>query len=196
MFCPISIVSDARLEFIYLALGSSQLIRKFLSDLSCCLEVCLSRARGAVNQPKKGISCPVQYIGFSIFCIRSNVRNNGSPRISNLANGLRRICVLTSHRTPRLPQSRNISASQSELNFGEFDPAVDNLLWTQLWQFGDIRCDPPRLIFGVHLAVENTALLGCNTSNNSIGPHEVDLCATDAGVDNLWITFEREIDLH
>jgi hypothetical protein len=30
--------------FIYLVLGSSQLIRKFVSDLSCRLEVCLGRA--------------------------------------------------------------------------------------------------------------------------------------------------------
>ena len=59
-FCPILIVSDIRLEFIYLALGSSQPIRKFLSDLSCRLEVCLSRASRAVNQPKNGIAYPVQ----------------------------------------------------------------------------------------------------------------------------------------
>jgi hypothetical protein len=35
-FCPILIVSDIRLEFIDPALGSSQLIRKFLSGLLCC----------------------------------------------------------------------------------------------------------------------------------------------------------------
>jgi hypothetical protein len=40
--CPILIVSNICLELIYPALGSSKLIRKLLSGLSCHLEVCLS----------------------------------------------------------------------------------------------------------------------------------------------------------
>src|SRR5262249_57610091 len=90
-FCPIFIVSDIRLEFIDPALCSSQLIRKFLSGLSCCLEVCLRIASRAVNQRDNGIACPVHYIGcpvhyiaFRIFCF-SGYSACPSPPISNPA---------------------------------------------------------------------------------------------------------------
>src|SRR5262249_51615901 len=133
-FCPILIVSDIRLEFIDPALCSSQLIRKFLSGLSCCLEVCLRIASRAVNQRDNGIACPVHYIGcpvhyigFRIFCF-GGIRNSRCPSICNLANGFRRISSLTSHRVPLTSTASDISASQSELNFGRFD-AVDNPLW-------------------------------------------------------------------
>src|SRR5262249_40581275 len=133
-FCPILIVSDIRLEFIDPALCSSQLIRKFLSGLSCCLEVCLRIASRAVNQLDNGIArpvhyigCPVHYIGFRIFCF-GGIRNSRCPSICNPANGFRRISSLTSHRVPLTSTASDISASQSELNFGGFD-AVDNPLW-------------------------------------------------------------------
>ena len=69
--CPILIVSNFRLEVIYLVLGSSKLIvgsskliRKFLSELSCLLEVCHSRVGRPVNQSENCIRCLVHYIGF------------------------------------------------------------------------------------------------------------------------------------
>src|SRR5215831_15357180 len=111
-FCPILIVSDIRLEFIDPALCSSQLIRKFLSGLSCCLEVCLPIVSRAVNQLDNGIACPVHYIGcpvhyigFRIFCF-SDIRNSRYPSICNLANTSHRV-PLTS--TPRIFQHLNPS---------------------------------------------------------------------------------------
>src|SRR5262249_14430560 len=126
-FCPILVVSDIRLEFIDPALCRSQLIRKFLTGLSCCLEVCLRIASRAVNQRDNGIACPVHYIGFHIFCF-SGIRNSRCPSICNLANGFRRISSLTSHRIPLTSTASDLSPFQSELNFGRFD-AVDNPLW-------------------------------------------------------------------
>jgi hypothetical protein len=111
---PILIVSDIRLEIIYLVVGSSKLIRKFLSGLSCLLDACLSAGSRLANQSKNGIAGPVHYIGFGIFFFRS-IRNNGSP-IRNIA----------SHGTLLTrPVSQDISASNPELM--QFDP-----LWIKL----------------------------------------------------------------
>jgi hypothetical protein len=89
---PILIVSDIRLEIIYLVMGSSklivssaklivsgsELIRKFLGDFAYLLEVCCSRVRGTANQPKNSVPSPVYYFGFRIrtFLFRG-IRNNG-----------------------------------------------------------------------------------------------------------------------
>ena len=64
--CPIFIVSNICLELIDPVLGSSKLIRKLLSGLTCRLEVCLSRVSRLVNQPQNGTPCPVQLISFRI----------------------------------------------------------------------------------------------------------------------------------
>jgi len=91
--CPILIVSNICLELIYPGLGSSKLIRKFLSGLSGCLEVCLSRVSRLANQPQNGTPCPVQWIGFQIRILPlRSIWNNGSPRI-----------CLTSHRSSLAP---------------------------------------------------------------------------------------------
>jgi hypothetical protein len=91
---PILIVSDIHLEIIYLVVGSSKLIvsgskliREFLSDLPCFLEVCCSRISSTANQPKNCIPCPVDYFGFRT--LFRGIRNNGL-----------RICNLI-HRNPR-----------------------------------------------------------------------------------------------
>jgi hypothetical protein len=49
--CAIAMISDVRLEFIYLIAGGSKLIRKFLSGLSCLMKLCLSRVSRSANQP-------------------------------------------------------------------------------------------------------------------------------------------------
>jgi hypothetical protein len=103
----ILIVTDIRLEIIYLVMGGSKLImrssklivggskliRKFLSDLSRLLEVCRSRGCRPANQPKNSVPCPVHYLGLRTrtFVYRS-IRNNG-----------RRICNLISHRNLLTP---------------------------------------------------------------------------------------------
>jgi hypothetical protein len=50
--------------------------------------------------------------------------------------------------------------------------------------------DPPRLIFREHPAVENTALLSCNTPNNSIAPARLIFARLMA----LWITYGKPVD--
>jgi hypothetical protein len=81
---PILIVSDIRLESIYLIVGSSKLIargskliRQFMSHVSCLLEFSLiSRVS---NKFKNSAPCPVEYIGFRPhnFLFRS-IWDNGS----------------------------------------------------------------------------------------------------------------------
>jgi hypothetical protein len=129
-FCPALIVSDIRLEFIYPALRSLQLVRKLLSDVSCCLEVCLSRASGAINQLKNGVPGSVHYIDCSIFRYRGSILNSSARPVRILANGFQRICSLISHRTTRISKAPKILATQSKLNFSRFD-GVDNLLWSE-----------------------------------------------------------------
>jgi hypothetical protein len=78
------IVSDIRLESIYLIMSSlkliarsSKLIRQSLSHVSCLLEVSLiSRV---FNKLKNSAPCPVYYIGFRArtFLFRG-IRDNGS----------------------------------------------------------------------------------------------------------------------
>src|SRR5262249_5461420 len=144
-FCPILIVSDIRLEFIDPVLCSSQLIRKFLSGLSCCLEVCLRIASRAVNQLDNGIArpvhyigCPVHYIGFRIFCF-GGIRNSRCPSICNPANGFRRISSLTSHRVPLTSTASDISASNPSLIL------ADLMLWiTRCGCLREMRCGGSR----------------------------------------------------
>ena len=78
------IVSDIRLESIYLIVGNSKLIargskliRQFMSHVSCLLEV--SRISRVFNKFKNSVPCLVHYVGFRLrtFLFRS-VRDNGS----------------------------------------------------------------------------------------------------------------------
>jgi len=103
----ILIMSDIRLELIYLVVSdsklivsglklivsSSELIRKFLSDFSCLAQVCCSCVSRPANQSKNSVPCPVQNFGFrtrpSLF---RSMQNNG-----------RCICNLISHRSPQSP---------------------------------------------------------------------------------------------
>jgi hypothetical protein len=77
--CPILIVSDIRLESIYLIVSSSKLIDQFLSDVTYLLEVSLSNFSRVLNELKNSAPCSVHYIGFrdSTFLFRS-IRDNGS----------------------------------------------------------------------------------------------------------------------
>jgi hypothetical protein len=102
---PLLIVSDIRLESIYLIVSSpkllvsgSQLVRKFLSDFPRLSEVCRSRVCHPTNQPEDSIPCAVYYFGFRtgtfrIKCIRNSGFDTGVER--------RRIRLLTSHCSPR-----------------------------------------------------------------------------------------------
>jgi hypothetical protein len=111
--CPILIVSDIRLESIYLIVSSpkllvsgSQLVCKFLSDFPRLSEVCRSLVCRPTNQPEDSIPCAVYYFGFrtGIFrfkCIRNSGFNTGVQR--------RRIRLLTSHCSPRTTCPRYFS---------------------------------------------------------------------------------------
>jgi hypothetical protein len=62
--CPVLIVSDVRLEFIYLVVGGSEPIRETLSSISCVLELSLSHISRLVNHSKNRIACSIQLISF------------------------------------------------------------------------------------------------------------------------------------
>jgi hypothetical protein len=62
--CPILIVSDVRLEFIYLVVGGAEPIRETLSSISGVLELSLSHISRLVNKSKNRIACSVQLISF------------------------------------------------------------------------------------------------------------------------------------
>ncbi len=106
-FCALLIISITRLEFIYQVLSGSKLICKFLSGPSCLLKVCLGNICRVVNQPKNGISRPVQLIGIRIRIFRfRSVRNNGSWHVRNLTSHPH---PRSSHNLPRIFQSIQIT---------------------------------------------------------------------------------------
>ena len=84
-------VSDVRLESIYLVVGSaklfaagSKLICKLLSGFSCLLKFCLSCTGSPADEPKNRISRSVQHVGRA-----------GILRIRNSGFQPRRIGLLT-----------------------------------------------------------------------------------------------------
>ena len=100
--CPIFIVSDIRLESIYMIVGSSnliargsKLIRQFLSDVSRLLELSLSRLSRVLNKLKNNARCPVHYIGFRVrtFLFRS-IRDNGSDSSHRTLPALSEVMVV------------------------------------------------------------------------------------------------------
>ena len=135
--CSISLVSDIGLESIYLVVGSSKLIatglklkRKSLSGLSCLLEICLSRTSSPGDELKNCISRPVQHIcRTGIFRFEFN-RNSSF----NIGFQRKRICLLTSHCSPRTHSAPDISASKSKLTqFDRLDKFVVCFLGNAPW---------------------------------------------------------------
>ena len=102
-------VSDIGLESIYLVVGSSKLIatglklkHKSLSGLSCLLEICLSRTSSPGDELKNCTPRPVQHIRRTGIYRFKFIRNSGF----NIGFQRKRICLLTSHCSPRTRPSR------------------------------------------------------------------------------------------
>jgi hypothetical protein len=137
--CSTLMVSDIGLESIYLVVGSSKLIatglkleRKSLSGLSRLLEICLSRTSSPGDELKNCIPRTVHHIRRTGIYRFKFTRNSGF----NIGFQRKRICLLTSHCSPRTHSAPDISASKSKLTqFDRLDKFVlcfsGNAPWPQ-----------------------------------------------------------------
>jgi hypothetical protein len=119
--------------------GSSKLIatglklkRKSLSGLSCLLEICLNRTSSPGDELKNCISRPVKHIRRTGVFRFKFIRNSGF----NIGFQRKRICLLTSHCSPRTHSAPDISASKSKLTqFDRLDKFVVCFLSNARWPY-------------------------------------------------------------